>query len=398
MTANRISSRRVEADVAVIGGGPAGMAAAIAAARSGARVALIERGRRLGGLVASAGVDTICGLYRFNPAEPPRFLNENGFAREFAERLSRENDLKPFLAGTLYVLPCPPECFMKLADTMIEEADVGLFLNASAVSIEREGRVIAALYAQHGTETIEIRAKSFVDASGRAIVAALFGERVRDLAASQAAGYLIRIDGAPHNSALAAMRIVARAAEAGRLSAEAACVSIAPWSAPCSLALKFTLAAETTLDRAQENARLLLERLRIEPEWRSAKIGWLSDEIGARGGGAIVGRATLTRSDVLRAAKFPNAAARGAWPIEIWTPGNPRPLLEFPPENDHYQIPADCLLPVAVDNLVAAGRCISADAGAMASARVIATALETGWKAGKMALTGFGGGLILEHD
>lgn len=382
----RMPERSIEADVAVIGGGAAGIAAAITASRSGARVVILDRYRRIGGTVARAGVDTICGLYAYDPDAPPRYLDNGGFASEFARRLIREYDLKPTLAGAVYVLPCPPEYFVALAEKMMADTNVELILNCAVESLEREGRVIKSLRANRGAETIELRAASFVDASGDAIIAALAGEQVRDLSASQAAGYIVRVDGVVDNGALAAMHIVARACREGRIDPKAACVSIAPWSAPGSMTLKFTVPADATIGRACENARQVLECLRAEPGWQSAKIIWMADEIGTRTGCTIIGRNTLTRSDVISAAKFPNASARGAWPIEIWTPGNARPHLEFPPRNDDYEIPAECLRAAGADNLFAAGRCISADAEALASARVIATAMDTGRAAAKLAM------------
>ena len=62
-----------------------------------------------------------------------------------------------------------------------------------------------------------------------------------------------------------------------------------------------------------------------------------------------------------------------------------RPDMGFFNEGDYYEIPLDCLRLANLDNLFAAGRCFSADAGAMSSARVIGTALATGWAAGTAA-------------
>jgi hypothetical protein len=70
--------------------------------------------------------------------------------------------------------------------------------------------------------------------------------------------------------------------------------------------------------------------------------------------------------------------------MERWGNG-PRPEMTFFNERDYYDIPLDCLRPVELDNVLAAGRCFSASAGAMSSARVIGTALATGWAAGAAA-------------
>lgn len=62
-----------------------------------------------------------------------------------------------------------------------------------------------------------------------------------------------------------------------------------------------------------------------------------------------------------------------------------RPDMTFFNEGTYYEIPLDCLRPAGLDNVLAAGRCLSAMAGAMSSARVIGTSLATGWAAGTAA-------------
>jgi len=96
------------------------------------------------------------------------------------------------------------------------------------------------------------------------------------------------------------------------------------------------------------------------------------------------GRAKLANEDVLGGRKSDLGIARGCWPMERWTNGA-RPEVTFFGERDYYEIPLDCLRPATLDNLFTAGRCFSASAGAMTSARVIGTALATGWAAGTAA-------------
>lgn len=63
----------------------------------------------------------------------------------------------------------------------------------------------------------------------------------------------------------------------------------------------------------------------------------------------------------------------------------PRPEMTYFAEREFYEIPLDCLRPAELDNVFVAGRCFSAESGAMTSARVIGTALATGWAAGTAA-------------
>ena len=80
----RISSTTIACDVLVIGGGAAGVAAATAAGRAGARVVLLERYGFLGGLATTAQVGTICGLYLRDIAGDEATPVGGGFAQEFA--------------------------------------------------------------------------------------------------------------------------------------------------------------------------------------------------------------------------------------------------------------------------------------------------------------------------
>ena len=71
--------------------------------------------------------------------------------------------------------------------------------------------------------------------------------------------------------------------------------------------------------------------------------------------------------------------------MERWT-SSPKPEMTYFAEHEFYDIPLDCLRPAELDNVFVAGRCISAETGAMTSARVIGTAMATGWAAGVEAV------------
>jgi hypothetical protein len=118
--------------------------------------------------------------------------------------------------------------------------------------------------------------------------------------------------------------------------------------------------------------------------FRHAHFSQTAAQVGARSGRRIRGLATLHDQAVLDARKSPDGIARGSWPMETWGEA-PRPAMRFFAEQDYYEIPFGCLRPVGLDNVLAAGRCLSATPAALASARVIGTALATGWAAGTAA-------------
>jgi len=192
-------------------------------------------------------------------------------------------------------------------------------------------------------------------------------------------------------------RELRRAVEAGSLPAACERLALVPGMGRNGcLALKLNLAvAESNHPLWQQvtgwerEARALVDELqrflvRNIAACRNAHLSSIAPQLGIRSGRRIQGRARLADEDVLAARKFPAGIARGAWPMERWGNG-PRPEMTFFSERGYYEIPLDCLRPVELDNVLVAGRCLSAAAGAMTSARVIGTALATGWAAGTVA-------------
>jgi hypothetical protein len=98
----------------------------------------------------------------------------------------------------------------------------------------------------------------------------------------------------------------------------------------------------------------------------------------------MLGKYILTGDDVMLCKKFDNTVAYGNWPIEKWSLNR---LVQtcFFEENNWFEISSDCLQSSQVENLFAAGRSISADENAIASARVMGTCLQTGFAAGVLA-------------
>jgi len=133
--------------------------------------------------------------------------------------------------------------------------------------------------------------------------------------------------------------------------------------------------------RVDEICRFLIGEA---PAFRGARLCRSATQVGIRTGGRIRGEARLAGSDVLECRRFADGVVQGAWPIEEWRDGA-RPEMTHLPEGEHYEIPAGCLCVENMENVFAAGRCISASERALASARVMGIALGTGWAAGKLA-------------
>jgi len=401
----QIVNSALSCDVLVIGGGAAGIAAASAAGRTGARTILLERYGFLGGLASAAWVGTICGLYLRDAAGSQAMPVSGGFVREFASRLQTSSGAKPLRADTgLWVLPYHPPDFARIAGAIVSESkNVTVILHATVAdaSASAQNRRLETVRALAWNEPLTISPAAVVDCTGEATVAVLAGANSEDGATDQAPALVFVLENVDPTLAgrglLEVRRELRRAVESGILPAICERLSLVPGgSADGRMAFKLSLfPAEPgcSLWRQvtdwEREARAALEPLRRflsenVPSCRNARLHSVAPQLGVRSGRRILGRARLTDKDVLEAKKSPLGIARGSWPMERWT-RSPRPEMTYFAEGDYYDIPLDCLRAVEVDNVFVAGRCLSAETGAMTSARVIGTALATGWAAGTAA-------------
>lgn len=166
----------MKVDVAVIGGGSAGIAASVAAARSGASVVLVERLGMLGGMGSSANVHTVCGLYRLRGGEGEPLVPANaGFPMEFAERLLVTGGAAgPVRMGKLDVLMHVPQDFARIAvELTTGEANLTLLLDSAVVEVIRAGDSIDGLRVESRDRSLDIRPTVVIDTTGDAEVAFL---------------------------------------------------------------------------------------------------------------------------------------------------------------------------------------------------------------------------------
>ena len=399
----RTHDARISCDVLVIGGGAAGVAAATAAGRTGVRVVLLERYGFLGGLATAAEVGTVCGLYLRDSADAQATLVAGGFIREFASRLQRAAGREPMrLEAGLWVLPYSTNAFARVADAIVSESgDVTPVLHATAAAAQTEGRRLVEVRALAWNEPLIVRAGTVVDCSGEATAAALAGAGVEDGAADQVPALVFCLEDADpalaERGLLEVRRELRRAVEQGSLPAVCERLALVPGTGSDGrLSLKLNLlpaepgrASWQQVTDWERQARALVDdlvRFLVDntASCRNARLCSVAPQLGIRSGRRIQGRARLTDQDVLGARKTPLGIARGCWPMERWG-SSPRPEMIYADERGYYEIPLDCLRPMELDNVLVAGRCFSTEAGAMSSARVIGTALATGWAAGTAA-------------
>ncbi len=347
-------------DIAVVGGGAAGIAAALSAARAGRTTVLIDRRESAGGTGGFSGLTTLCGLYD----NAGNFLNQ-GFAHEFAEALS---DSPPLLMGRVWVLPYRPARFRELAAQLIAaEPNFRTLWNTPISDVAVQGNRITSL---NGMDVGAV-----IDCSGFAEVARAVGaECLATDEATQAPAVIFTLRGVTRalNSTAAVARVLLPLVRAGFPP-----LSFHPGSERGEINVKFTGPPEQVpqvIAFLQSNVAGFEHCLTPLTEFPVAQ----------RAGRMIIGRHLLTGAEVLAGQKFPDAVARCAWPVEQW---NAHGVVRFRylAPGTHYEIPARALQSAAIENLFMAGKTISADADAIASARVMGCCLATGAAAGQLA-------------
>ena len=403
-------------DVAVVGGGPAGLAAALGAARAGAHTLLVERESGLGGNVTRARVHTICGLYR-NDAERAEPL-QVGLPVRVAEALAGAGGAgEPTAAGRVFYLPIRPAAFGALAHALCERT-AGLVL---ATSTALAGARLA-LRAGEPSELellgpegrAHVSASVVVDASGDAAAAAAAGAACEATppALLQRASFIVRLAGVADAAREGFARLqltaaVARAASRGELPAECASLVARPDRESGSLHLTLTLPPLAgrpfaPLDPAYlaaltQHGRALTEQivafLRASREgFAAARVADWPARAGIRETRRVLGRVVMAREDVLEGRRRDDEVALSGWPIELWE-DHRRARFEHPAAP--CSVPLGALVSRSHPGLGAAGRCLSATHEAHGALRVIGTALATGEAIGVAAALAAGAGVGL---
>ena len=158
----------MKCDVLVLGGGGAGLAAAVSAARMGAHTVLVERHGALGGMATAALVHSICGLYLLRE-EPGAVLAHHGLPAEFAARLIRSGAASgPVRMGRLDVLPHSPPGLAGVADDLAGEcASLEVRLHTECLAVGGAGRVESVELSTRGQRRT-LAPRAVVEASGDA--------------------------------------------------------------------------------------------------------------------------------------------------------------------------------------------------------------------------------------
>jgi hypothetical protein len=403
----------LDTDVLVVGGGAAGVAAAFTAARAGVRVLLLEKYGFCGGAAVAGLSGTVCGMYAATEgaAKPPEQV-VFGFADRFIDVMKAKGGItEPQRYGNTYTLTHDPLVWREAGDHFLDEAGVQVLFHTTVIDVLTEGEQVRGVLAWTKQGRAEIRAKLTIDASGDADVATLGGFET-----------FMGQDGKVQNPTMI-FRLMG--VDVARLRAHYGDDTIMPdevsqmirnlhnsreYDLPRSKIFLFSTPRPNELlcnctriigrDGRELNPMLIEDMTEAEIQgrkqvreyanfFRDRLVGceesFVNDtgvQVGVRQTRQIKGVSTLSNQDVVTGTKSKNAIARSAWPIELHTGNKPQLTWLL---DDYYDISYQSFVPVSGEGFLAAGRCLSAEHEAMASARVTAQCFSYGQAIGMAA-------------
>ncbi len=413
-----------EWDVVVCGGGPAGCAAAVASARQGARTLLVEKEGYLGG---SPCTQLVCVILSTNG------VDFQGIWHEYTHGLRRRNGIRSFMESPSHTnirSSVNPEAVKRVWDELLSEAGVEMLHHAyGCVCLIEEGRA-TGVFAETRAGRRLLLAKRVIDATGDGLVAAQSGvayeagdgEHPWAMAMTKVfrMGNIHQPELPLSDETMARVEAAFTAAlERGEYDSPVLVEKrrflgyVRGWAWPLpeprremlsvlSRVLKVDPLDPFDCTRAEREGRAQAWQAadamkRFAPGYEQSYLLDTSNQIGIRSSRRLRGLATVTDEDARDFRKYPDGIARSSWDLDVWPadsytkPAVPRGEAHYLPRQermkagDYFDIRYGCLVAEGVDNLLMAGRCISAGHSAESSLRIQQTCMATGEAAGTTA-------------
>ncbi len=396
-----------EVDVAVLGGGPAGIAAATAAARSGASTLLIERYGFLGGMGTAAGVTNFCGLYANVHGDIRRVVH--GIADELLDRIDALGGLSAphLIFGKTRAQAYDMSAYKCAADDLLLASGAKLLFHAQAAGVTMKSpQEIDALLIETRSGRRGLRARLFIDASGDGDLAAFAGAPWEKSAHLLYPTLMFKLNNVAPGEAKHAVdnipRLMQDAEASGEYHFARMGAIVRPMKNPIEWRANITQirnaqgSAMDGTDAAQLSAgeiegrrqirdylRFLRERV---PGFEACYVSDIAPQVGIRETRRVAGEYLLSGADVLECRDFADSIGVNGWPLERHVAGDVRWSWPAIPESRGYnQLPYRMLLPLKIDNLLVAGRCASMTQEGQSAARVSGGCFVMGQAAGAAA-------------
>lgn len=384
-------------DVAVAGGGTAGVAAAVGAVRAGARTLLIERNPYLGGEATHSGVGAFCGFYSCGENPVKVVAGVGDMVLEEMEKLGPTVDYIISSAGNKNI-NFQPEYLKCAMDNLLEKEGADCFFHAVIIGAETEAGKIKRIQCADDEGIFTVEASCFVDASGDANLAHMAGARTTwggSDGCAQAATMPFRLSGVDTHADMspeAVERAIIKAKAAGipHLTKEKGFIlkkegsDIVSVLLPSAIPQGMTAKDLTELERnTRKQVLYYVQALKnYMPGMEHCELAVIGPSIGFRETRKLIGKDTILADDVLTRRKRSDSVARGGWKPEIHKKLDKMATYLEVSEGSYFDIPLGALQSADLENLYGAGRIISADEVAFAAVRVMGTCFATGHAAG----------------
>lgn len=395
--------RKVEShyDVIVAGGGAGGVGAALGAARSGAKVCLIEKYGFLGGAATHSQVLAYCGFYQ-QGNEPIQAVG--GAGQLVLDEMSKVGmDSKPFCSPTTgnWIILLEPEGVKLALDRVLATHGIDVLLHSRVAAVTRSGRDLESVVIAGMDGRDRLVAETFVDATGDANLSLVSGITIQtgnEKGYFNAASAPIRIGGLDsklqidRQAIIDALSLYSKNGEYPVLRKDGGIYMRMPGSGDMwwmVIDLPISDLSSQSFSIAERNMRAAAHDYldvvkKSVPGFEKAHLVQTGPQIGIRESRHPKSRYRLTGEDLLCGRVREDGVARAAWPAEIHKEiGNP--IYHSIGGAGYAHIPLDSLRASELDNLYFAGRIIGADDIAFGSVRVMGTAFASGEAAGVAA-------------
>jgi hypothetical protein len=378
-----------DVDVLVVGGGMAGVCAAVAAGKTGSKTLLIDYFGCLGGNATTGLVNNFCGYTTMGQA---RRQIVRGIGGRIHERLLEKGGVKSIKSFIFN-----PEVLKLVLDEETAGGNVECLFYTQVVAPLMDGDTIEGVIIENKGGRHAIRAKRVVDCTGDGDICAFtgvpfeLGDGNGDFQGADMAFQLVNV-GEDFDPATIGP-LAAEAMASGEYGLTRSQVIIQNIVIPGAYWVNWAGIPETVngidpddLSRATVSGRKVVQELlrflhdRIGG-MKNAEVIATAAKLGLRETRRVAGEYVLTRDEVLGGRKFEDGIGACAWPLEFVDPAKGRKFI-YLDDDDHYLIPYRCLIPKGVNNLLMAGRFISCTHDAQASVRVMGPAAVMGQAAG----------------